>query len=192
MVHTEAQLANVEKQLEEVADRPRYATIVKYLTAIHGVGPQVALGFLTGLQTPHRFATAHNVMSYFGLTPGVCSSDGRILKHPRITHRGDEMVRWLLVQGSWAYAREPRITRKKTELLASLPAWFQERVTQMEKRLRRRYRHLFYRKFKPRQQVVVAIAREMAGWLWALSKELERAELVSFAPAQEILPAQAA
>jgi len=192
LIEVEAQLKRVEEALNAIIKRPRYATVCGFLMAIHGVGPMVALGFLTSLQTPQRFADARSVMSYYGLVPDVCTSDGKRLKTCRITRRGDELMRWLLIQASWSYARPIRISKARKEALARLPVLVQERIAQMELRLHKRYRHLVYGKLKPPPKAVVAIAREMAGWLWAILSDLQKQGLVSFPPPEKLLPAEAA
>jgi transposase len=192
LIQIEAQLQQVDAQLLEILKRPRYAASCKYLCLVHGVGPMVALGFLTSLQTPHRFQTANEVMSYYGLVPETCISGGVSLKQPRITRRGDEVVRWLLIQASWSYTRPIRANRTKAKLLADTPPWFQERIAKMEKRLSRRYRQLVLQKHKLPVKAVTAIAREMGGWLWALLKDLDTHGVVSFEAPAMVLPEQAA
>jgi transposase len=192
LVHTEAQQKRLNEALEQVVERSRYSTVCGMLMMLHGIGPHTALGFVTSLQTPHRFSSARRCMSYYGLAPDVRQSDGKVQRGARITRRGDQLTRWLLIQSSWSYARGIRSSKKKREERARLPVWLQERMEQMEKRLQRRFGHLHRRKFKPVQKVVCAIAREMSGWLWSILKELDEQKLVSFAPEENLFPRQVA
>ncbi len=185
LIQTEVELKEVDQRLVESAMSSRYATACEFLMAIHGIGLLVALSLLTSLQTPHRFSSAREVMAYYGLVPETCTSNGKPLKRPRVTCRGDRLTRWLLIQASWHYARSIRPSKRKTEAQAQLPPWLRERIVKMQKRLEKRFRHLVYAKHKLPAKAVTAVAREMSGWLWAISAEMEEHGLVSFAPAQE-------
>lgn len=63
---------------------------------IHGVGPLVALSFITAIEDPKRFKSSRTVGAYLGLTPRSYQS-GKSDPRLRITKQGDGMLRSLLV-----------------------------------------------------------------------------------------------
>ncbi len=69
------------------------------LRQVQGVGPVTALSFVLILDDPSRFRTSRAVGAYAGLAPGERSS-GESDPQQRITKRGDEMLRRLLVQSA--------------------------------------------------------------------------------------------
>ena len=74
---------------------------------VPGVGPVTAVRFLAAVDEIGRFADAHRVQSYFGLTPGEASSSDT--KHRTgLTKAGSSVVRWLMIQAAWsAYRTRP-------------------------------------------------------------------------------------
>jgi transposase len=66
------------------------------LRQVQGVGPLTALAFVLTLEDPDRFRTSRAVGAYVGLGPGRHQS-GESDPQQRISKRGDEMLRRLLV-----------------------------------------------------------------------------------------------
>ena len=64
-----------------------------------GVGPITALTFVLVLEDAARFGRSRSVGAYLGLAPGQCQS-GESDPQERISKRGDELLRKLLVQGA--------------------------------------------------------------------------------------------
>jgi transposase len=69
------------------------------LRQVGGVGPITALAFVLVLEDPSRFGTSRSVGAYLGLAPGQHQS-GESDPQQRISKRGDELLRKLLVQGA--------------------------------------------------------------------------------------------
>ncbi|MBD3369531.1 transposase [Candidatus Fermentibacteria bacterium] len=91
----------------------------------------------------------------------------------RITRCGNKTVRSILVEAAWHYRHRPsnaRAIRKRSEDLS-------DRIRQIawkaQERLHRRYYRLIARG-KPQHKACVAVARELAGFVWAISREVER------------------
>jgi transposase len=75
--------------------------VCRRLMTVPGVGPLTALRFVAAIDDPSRFATAHRVQSYLGLTPGEHSSSERE-RRTGITKAGAEALRRTLIQAAWA------------------------------------------------------------------------------------------
>jgi transposase len=69
------------------------------LRQVGGIGPLTALAFVLVLEDPSRFGTSRSVGAYLGLAPGQRQS-GDSDPQERISKRGDELLRKLLVQGA--------------------------------------------------------------------------------------------
>jgi len=82
----------------------RASDVCVLLMSAPGVGPQTALRFTAALDCYDRFADAHQVASYLGLTPGEHSSSSR-KRITSITKAGSAPVRWLLVEAAWTALR---------------------------------------------------------------------------------------
>lgn len=95
------QIREADKELRQLV-KPN-ETCQRLMTA-PGIGPVTALRFVATLDDVSRFATAHDVQSYLGLTPGENSSSMRV-RRTRLTKAGSPQMRWLLVQAAWTALR---------------------------------------------------------------------------------------
>jgi transposase len=134
-------ICEADKQLEELAAND---PICQLLMSMPGVGPVTAVRFASAIDDPHRFSNAHGVQSYLGLTPGEDSSSER-KRLTSITKAGPKAVRWTLVQAAWVARR----CRQKDPMVQ----W----ALAIEAR-------------RGRPIAVIALARKMAGILWAMWK----------------------
>jgi transposase len=88
-----SQLAVLTKQVEAMANAD---PICRRLMTAPGVGPVIALSFMSAVDYPERFKKAEDVGAYFGLTPRQFQS-GQMDYMTGISKRGDRMVRHHLV-----------------------------------------------------------------------------------------------
>src|SRR5437870_6927624 len=109
-------------------------------------------------------------MSYLGLTPSEYSS-GERRRQGAITKAGDTHARRALVEGAWAYRYPAKVSRHLQLRLEQLPKPIQDIRWKAQVRLCKRYRRLMVRG-KHANQVVVAIARELAGFMWAIAHQV--------------------
>jgi transposase len=86
-----------------------------------------------------------------------------------ITKAGNTHARRALVEGAWTYRHPAKISRHLQLRLETLPAEAQAIGWKAQIRLCKRYRQLIARG-KHANQVVVAIAREMAAFAWAIAR----------------------
>lgn len=95
------QIALADKELNQLAHED---PLCERLMSIPGVGPVTAIRFIAALDNVSRFATAHAVEGYLGLTPGENSSSRR-QQRTGITKAGPAPVRRALVQAAWCVRR---------------------------------------------------------------------------------------
>jgi transposase len=136
----EVQLAAVEQRLLELcATEP----VISQLTTTPGVGPIVAASFVSVIDDAGRFGTAHHVESYLGLVPSENTTGGK-RRLGAISKQGNSYLRALLVQSAWLILRQPARTDP-------LQRWALAIAERRGKRI-----------------AVVALARRLAGVLWAM------------------------
>ena len=123
-----------------------------------------AIGDLT------RFDTPRELMQFRGLIPSEYSSGER--RHQgAITKAGNTHARRALVEGAWAYRYPAKVSRHLQLRLEKQPKIIQDISWKAQVRLCKRYRHLVTRG-KHAHIVTVAIARERAGFMWAIAQQL--------------------
>jgi transposase len=158
----------MERELHEAVQGWRLYPRVQAIQALRGVELTSAVILMTELGDITRFENPRQLMSYLGLTPSEYSSGAR--RHQGgITKAGNSHARRALVEGAWAYRYPAKVSRHLQLRLETLPAEVQAMSWKAQVRLCKRYRQLTARG-KHVNQVVVAIAREMAAFAWAIAR----------------------
>lgn len=165
-------LQRLEHELHEAVKGWRLYPVVEAIQALRGVELTGAVILMTELGDIARFDTPRQLMSYLGLTPSEYSSGER--RHQGgITKAGNRHARRALVEGAWAYRYPAKVSRHLQLRQEHLPAEVRAIAWRAQVRLCRRYRQLTSRG-KHVNQVVVAIAREMAAFAWAIARLVPR------------------
>lgn len=166
-------LHRLEAELREQAQAWRLYPVVQAIQAMRGVQFTVAVILIAELGDLTRFDTPRQLMSYLGLTPSEYSS-GERRRQGTITKAGNTFARRALIEGAWAYRYPAKVSRHLQLRLETRPRAVQCIGWKAQVRLCKRYRHLTARG-KHANQVVVAIAREMAAFIWAITREVQGA-----------------
>jgi len=151
------QLAALDAKLEQIAEDERWGWQVEKLRAFRGIGTLTALGLIAEIGDFARFGHPRELASWLGITPSEYSS-GEQQHRGHITRAGNHHARRLLIEAAWHYRHAPR--RPKSGPQPSDRAW------QAQIRLFHRHRHLTAQG-KRSTVVTVAVARELAGFVWA-------------------------
>jgi transposase len=167
--HTE-RLQRLEQELHERVKTWRLAPVVEALQALRGVQFTVAVTSVAELGDLTRFTNPKQLMSYLGLTPSEYSS-GQRRSQGGITKTGNSHARRALVEGAWAYRYPAKVSRHLQLRLEQLPKPIQDLSWKAQVRLCKRYRQLMARG-KNANQVVVAIARELVAFMWAIARDM--------------------
>ena len=109
-------------------------------------------------------------MSFVGLVPSE-SSSGQRKRRGSITKTGNRHVRRILVEAAWHYFKPAHMSQALRARNAKVSDEVRAIARKAQKRLHRKFQHLIYEKGKPRQVAVIAVARELAGFLWAIGQE---------------------
>lgn len=139
----EVQLAAVEQRLDQLC---AVEPVVAQLTTTSGVGTIVAASFVSVIDAAQRFRSAHQVQSYLGLVPSEDTTGGK-RRLGAISKHGNSYLRALLVQAAWTILRQSARTDP-------LQRWALAIAERRGKRI-----------------AVVALARRLAGVLWAMWRD---------------------
>jgi transposase len=167
--HTE-RLQRLEQELQEHVQPWRLQPVVEALQALRGVQVIVAVPLVAELGDLTRVDNPRPLMKYLGLIPSE-SASGERRRQGSITKAGNSHARRALVEGAWASRYPAQVSRHLQLRLEQLPKPIQDLSWQAQVRLCTRFRRLLARG-KHANQVVVAIARELAGFLWAIAKQV--------------------
>jgi transposase len=96
-------------------------------------------------------------------------STGEDVRRGPITKAGDRRAQRMLVECSWSYQHPPRVGQAKQPKVDAAPPAVREIAWKAQCRLYRRFRALI-RKGKLKTVAIVAIARELAGFIWAVAR----------------------
>ena len=163
--HTDARLIELDAQLARMAETDPYREPVGWLRCFRGIDTLTAMLILAELHDFRRFASAPALMAYLGLVPGE-DSTGETHRRGRITRTGNALVRRLLVETAWHYQHRPSVGVALTRRRKGQPGRVIAIADKAQQRLCRRFRKLAA-EHKPAPKIAVAIARELAGFLWA-------------------------
>src|SRR5919109_3036988 len=167
--HTE-RLQRLEQALQEHVQAWRLHPVVEALQALRGVQFTVAVTMVAEIGALTRVDNPRELMTFLGLIPSEYSS-GERRQQGAITKAGNTHARRALVEGAWAYRYPAKVSRHVQLRLETQPKIIQDISWKAQVRLCQRYRQLIARG-KHANIVTVAIARELAGFMWAIAKQL--------------------
>jgi transposase len=169
--HTE-RLQRLEHELHEHGQTWRLYPVVEALQALRGVQFTVAVTLVAEMGDLTRFDSPRELMKCLGLGPAEYSS-GAQRRQGAITKAGNTHARRVLVEGAGAYRSPAKVSRHVQLRLETQPKIIQDLSWKAHGRLGTRDRRLVSRG-KHANIVTVAIARELAGFRWAIAREVSR------------------
>ena len=172
-----ARTANLEQRLREAIEDWSLGETATALTALRGIDQIASMTVVAELGDITRFSRPPELMSFVGMTPSESSSGSR-RRQGRLTKAGNTHVRRMLIECAWGYrfpARKTAVIQRRAE--KSSPQ-VQALAWQAQQRLCGKFRRLAARG-KPSTVIVVAIARELLGFIWAITREVKRQQQLS-------------
>lgn len=163
--YKEQELTGVEEEIVKLAMTKKYETGVNRLRCLRGVDVLTAVILITEIIDFKRFRRPTELMAYLGFVPGQYSS-GSKRRDGQITGTGNSRARRILVEAAWHYRHPARLSRalKKRQEGQDLDvlnyAW------KAQQRLHKRFNRLSFKKGS--NIAVVAVARELTGFIWSL------------------------
>lgn len=165
-----SRINRLDEQILKAAEEWRWASTVKALQALRGVSLLTAVNTVAEIGDFSRFQNPKELMAFLGLVPSEHSSGDRV-RRGGITKTGNSHARRICVESAWAYRYQARITRLLLKRHEDLPRDVLQIAWKAQLRLCSRFRRL-RAKGKPIQVVVVAIARELVAFMWAIARQI--------------------
>lgn len=170
--HHEVLLARrdrLDRLIAEHAALGPWAATVARLRCLRGIDTLTAVGLIAEIGEITAFSHPKQLASYLGLVPSEQSS-GERRRQGAITKAGSTHARRLLIEAAWHYRRPPRVSLTlKRRQTGQSPATV-EVAWRAQQRLYRRWTHLDAARGKKRTTVAVAVARELACFVWETAR----------------------
>ena len=176
MRQAQERLMRLEQAIRGAVADWSLAEVVTALIAMRGLDLISAATLLAEIGDLSRFHTPRQLMGYLGLVPSE-DSTGDTTKRGPITKAGNRRARRMLVECAWHYRHPPRVGCDKQRKVDAAPPAVGAIAWKAQCRLHRRYQAMI-RRGKLKTVAVTAVARELAGFIWAVARE------VNTAPAQ--------
>ncbi len=161
----DVELKELDRRLEELAEEEPYRTWVRILTCFRGIRLLSAMILAAELVEMRRFATPMQLMGFLGLVPREWSSGERV-RRGGLTKTGNSFVRRILAEAAWTYRRKPSLGVRLRKAWEGAPPEVVAMAKEAMHRLHRRWWRLTARGKNP-NVATTAVARELAGFLWA-------------------------
>ena len=117
----------------------------------------------SGLQAVWKRESVHVIL---GFVPSEYSSGGK-RNQGGITKAGNGHLRKLLIEGAWHYTQSTRLGRRLESRREGCPINVIDIADKALQRLHKKYVRLLMRG-KHKNMAVTAVARELAGFIWAV------------------------
>jgi len=164
-----ARIERYDRRLAELVPATDQARLIEALQAFRGIQLLTAASIAYELGDLRRFPSAKKLMGYIGATPSEDTSGDRI-RRGRITKAGNSGLRRLLVEAAWSYRHRPAEGYRHRKRAENVAPAVRSIAWRAQTRLNARYKRMLARG-KPKQKTLVAVARELAGFIWAVGQE---------------------
>jgi len=165
----ERRLRAMDGEIAKAAQLPLYREHIAWLRCFRGIDTTIAMIFVAELHGVERFESPRALAAYLGLVPSLYAS-GESARRGKITKTGNGHIRRALVQACWQYRHQAGVGAKLRERQAGQPERVLMIADEAQRRLTGRYRRLVARG-KNTNKVIIAIARELVGFLWAALRD---------------------
>jgi transposase len=145
--------------------------LVQALQAMRGMQLIAAMTLVAELQDFVRFESPRQLMAFVGLVPGEYSS-GAKRRQGSITKAGNSAARRMFVEVAWHYLHSPRVSPVIATRQDQLPKAVTDIAWAAQLRLHAKFKRLLARRVM-QNKAVVAVARELAGFVWAIGCEVQ-------------------
>ena len=161
---------DLDRQIEEVAFSDAYRSQVQRLACFRGISTLSAMTLISEIGDWRRFERPGQLMAYLGLVPREHSS-GERSRRGSITKAGNSRCRHILVQAAWHYRLRPAVGVQLKKRQCGQPPGVIAHAWKSQHRLHKLYHRISTRKSS--QIAVVAVARELVGFMWAVMRDLK-------------------
>ena len=158
----------LDEKIKAMAQKPRFRRTVANLCCLRGISTVSSFAIAVEIGDFTRFKKARSFVSYLGLHPSLNES-GESSSSGKITKTGNSHVRRLLVEAAWHHARLYCPSADGLQAgYASVCCEAAQLAKKANARLHERAVYLKKRRLNP-CKANTAVARELAGFVWALA-----------------------
>lgn len=161
-------LERFDVRVEETAEQEQYKRLASFLMGLRGVKAITAMTIIAEAVDLKRYVRAPGYMDSIGLVSSEYSTGPRRRQGP-ITKTGNSHERRVLVESAWHYRWAPGLSKTMKKRRAGLPPEILAIVRKADQRLHAKYTRLV-NKGKSSKIAAVAVARELAGFIWAIGQ----------------------
>jgi len=167
----EERVARLTESLHQQVEGWRMKPVVDALVSLRGIELVTAVTLIAELGDLTRFAHPRELMGFLGLVPSEYSS-GEARRQGKITKTGNGHARRVLIEAAWNYRFPARLGGRLQQRQEGQPKAVRDIAWRAQLRLCRRYRRLVARGLHP-NKVCVATARELAGFVWDIARQVK-------------------
>ena len=163
-------LARLTQAVEEALPGWKRAPVVRALMSLRGVQVLTGMTLVAEVGDFNRFGDARSLMNFLGLTPSEHSSGGSRVQGG-ITKCGNPHCRRVLTEAAWQYRLKPKVSEAMQKRQESQSKEVRLLAWKAQQRLHQRFGRLAAKK----KSVIVAtaVARELAGFVWAIACQVK-------------------
>jgi transposase len=171
----EDRMKRIEAQIHEEALQSEHALVIQALQTLRGVAEVTAVTLVAEIGQFSRFSNPRQLMSYAGLVPKEYSS-GSNRWQGSITKTGNSQVRRSIVEICWSYRHRPSLKGELLKRQEGQDPEAQRIAWKAQHRLHMKY-HRISAKGRGGKVAVVAVARELLGFIWAIGCTIENKQI---------------
>lgn len=160
-----ARRATLVQTLDDVVPGCSHAPTVARLRCFRGIETLTAAGLCAEIGGFQRFSRPTMLSGFLGIVPSEHTSDQK-RRQGSITKAGSSHARRLLVETAQHYRKAPAITQTLARRQHGQDPRVIEIAWRAQQRLHQRWQHLHHERRKPAGVVAIAVARELAAFLW--------------------------
>ena len=173
--HMAERVIRLEQAITEAVKlaSPEMQQVVRGLQAMRGIAQISAVTIVAELGELSRFASARQLMGYSGAVPSENSS-GKRTRRGSITKTGNAHLRRIAIEAAWSYRLRPCLGPALRKRQEGVSEQIKEIAWKAQHRLHKRYMRLLAAG-KDQRKTVIAVGRELLGFIWAIGVKAETA-----------------
>jgi transposase len=165
-------IERLTQALREQCESWRMKPVVNALMCLRGFELIAAVTIIAELGDLKRFEHPRALMGYLGLVPSEYSS-GKTRRQGQITKTGNRHARRILVESAWTYRFNPRVSRTIEICQQGQPKLIRDIAWKAQQRLSYRFRKLNAGRKMTQNKCLIAVARELAGFVWDIARHVK-------------------
>jgi transposase len=171
--HQAERITELEKAIDTaIAEAPpQMRAVIEALQALRGVAKITAVTIVAEVGSFSRFENPRSLMGYSGMVSSEFTTGNRV-RRGKITKTGNAHLRRVVGEAAWAYQRRPWVGGFLRKRQQGLDQEVKDIAWKAQGRLHSRYTKLTARG-KNKNQTVVAVGRELLGFIWAIATRTE-------------------